>query len=245
MDWVNRGAEALFPPACHFCHLPLPEAGCCEVCLPEIRPHSLDCCQRCGRALSSDLAPGPCGSCLRTTPFQQETHSLFSYHGPVRDALLAWKLGGDDAAIHWLMNASASRLSGLINADDLLLPVPMPLSRMRKSGLHHAAALAKMVAGQTGCHWDWQLLRRHGEQARQSSLSKVARRKNLRKSFYLNHDHWVERWEPRWSENSQSGRIWVVDDIVTTGATMHYACKALRGLKRPVYALSLARTPVK
>jgi predicted amidophosphoribosyltransferase len=178
-------------------------------------------------------------------PFQQETHSLFSYHGPVRDALLAWKLGGDEAAIHWLVGASATRLSTLISADDLLLPVPMPLSRMRKSGLHHAAALTKMIAENVDCRWDWQVLRRHGEQARQSSLSKVARRKNLRKSFYLNDDHWAERWQQRWSEHSASGRIWVIDDIVTTGATVHYASRALRGLKQPVYALSLARTQVK
>ncbi|HKI60633.1 MAG TPA: hypothetical protein VKA23_06320 [Mariprofundaceae bacterium] len=152
-----------------------------------------------------------------------------------------WKLGGDDAAVHWLVETSAATLKELIHPDDLLLPVPMPISRMRRSGQHHAANLSQMIAAVAGCQWDWQLLKRIGEQERQSALSGIARRKNLRKSFSLNHDHWDEHWRPK----RMTGRIWVVDDILTTGATLHFASSALRALKRPVSAFSLARTPTK
>lgn len=237
--WVNRGQRLLFPPTCLFCREPLTESGCCEDCLEGVRPYTAAICSRCGVPLSDDLVPGPCGKCLTSPPFQQQTVSLFSYQGPVRDAILNWKLGGDDAAVQWLVETSASKIKGLIHTDDLLLPVPMPISRMRKSGQHHAANLTRVMAELAGCRWDWQLLRRVGETERQSALSGVARRKNLRKSFVLNDDHWHEHWK----SSRITGRVWVVDDILTTGATLHYASKALRHLKCPVSALSLARTP--
>jgi predicted amidophosphoribosyltransferase len=104
---------------------------------------------------------------------------------------------------------------------------------MRKSGLHHAAGLCKIIAGISDCSWDWRMLRRVGEQARQSELSAHARRKNLRRAF---------RADQHYREGMQiKGRIWVVDDILTTGTTLHCACKALRTLNRPVHAFSLAR----
>ena len=237
--WVNRGARLLFPPACLFCHEPLTESGCCGGCLEGIRPHPATSCSRCGTPLPDDLAPGPCGKCLLSPPFQQQTLSLFRYRGPVREAILNWKLGGEEAAVRWLVESSAAKLQTLFKPDDLLLPVPMPLSRMRKSGQHHAANLARMMAEAAGCSWDWRVLTRVGEAERQSALSGVARRKNLRKSFALNSDHWSEQLKL----SPLKGRVWVVDDILTTGATLNYASKALRSLKRPIYALSLARTP--
>ncbi len=164
--------------------------------------------------------------------------SLFAYKGGVREALLRWKLGGDDAAIRWLLNVAENRLTELFKPEDLLLPVPMPLSRMRKSGQHHAADLCRMIAQVTGSTWDWRILRRRGVQVRQSALSGVARRKNLRKSFHVDGDY----LESVGLRKGMTGKLWVVDDIVTTGATLHHAAKALRPLKQPVYAFSLART---
>lgn len=240
--WVNRAGDLLFPPCCLFCHASVKGSGCCRACLQDIQPFVDSVCARCGKALSEDLAPGPCGKCLRSPPFQIETTALFAYQGAVRDAILAWKLGGDDAAVHWLIETSSQRLKALFKPDDLLLPVPMPLSRMRKSGQHHAADLTRMIADVVGCEWEWQLLRRRGEQERQSALSGVARRKNLRKSFHLNNDYLQSIQLERSISEHGSGRIWIVDDILTSGATLHCASKALRSLRQPVYAFSLART---
>jgi predicted amidophosphoribosyltransferase len=189
-------------------------------------------------AMAESLAPGPCGKCLTTPPAQVSTVSLFAYKGGVREALLRWKLGSDDAAVHWLLHVAERRLTELFKPEDLLLPVPMPLSRMRKSGQHHAADLCRMIAQVTGSAWDWRILRRKGVQERQSALSGVARRKNLRKSFYVDEDY----SESNRLKKGMAGKVWIVDDIVTTGATLHHAARALRPLKQPVQAFSLART---
>jgi len=60
--------------------------------------------------------------------------------------VLDWKLNGRDAAARWLVDAALPRLSAGLEVGTLLLPVPMPLSRMRKSGQHHAANLCRWIA---------------------------------------------------------------------------------------------------
>lgn len=238
-DWVNQCRRKLFPPGCLFCHQPLQEEShCCQECLETIETLRPSYCCLCGMAMAESIAPGPCGKCLTTPPAQVKTVSLFAYRGGVQEALLRWKLGGDDAAICWLLTVAEKRLTELFKPEDLLLPVPMPLSRMRQSGQHHAADLCRMIARVTGSTWDWRVLRRKGVQQRQSALSGAARRKNLRKSFHVNRDY----SESIGLKKGVAGKLWVVDDIVTTGATLHHAAKALRPLKKPVYAFSLART---
>jgi len=234
---VDRLRRLLFPPACLFCGAAMPAGnGCCADCLEKISVWPLDVCRRCGEPLPVALSPGPCGRCLRKPPFQRETVSLFAYRGPVREAVLSWKLQGRQAGVRWLIDTAAARLAGLVAPEDLLLPVPMPLSRMRKSGQHHTADLCRMVAVHAGCRWDWQLLRRVGEQTRQSELSGLARRRNLRKAFTVDGDYLVKR-------GPVTGRVWVVDDILTTGTTLACAARALKQMNVPVHTLSLARTP--
>lgn len=239
-NWVNRGRNLLFPPACLFCRQPMPERGCCRDCLDGIHVWSRSVCERCGRVLPAELAPGPCGRCLRSPLFQQSTICLFSYRQTVRSAILKWKLAGDDAALLWLLGLSQNRLREIFSPDDLLLPVPMPLSRMRKSGQHHASDLARHIADISGCRMDWRLLRRRGEQVRQSALSRRERQRNLRKGFMLDRDYLAQLDK----ELAKCGRVWVVDDILTTGATLRHACRVLGPLRHPVHAFALARTPL-
>ena len=163
-----------------------------------------------------------------------QTVSLYGYEGPVREAILSWKLQGRDAGLLWLLGTAEKRLQQTFAPEDLLLPVPMPLHRMRKTGQHHAADLCRHIAGITGSRLEWRLLRRTGEQPRQSSLAGGKRRKNLGRAFSLNKD--------TWQNNGVKGRIWVIDDILTTGTTVRQASKALRPLKQPIHAFTLART---
>jgi len=188
------------------------------------------------------LAPGPCGRCLRSPPPQQVSESLYTYRdGPVRSALLDWKLHGRDAGVLWLLDAAESRLRDLFDPNSLLLPVPMPLSRMRRAGRHHGADLCRAIAGRTGACTDWRLLRRNGVQPRQSTLGGRQRWNNLRKAFVVNADYLREIAAGHGGAGMADTRLWVVDDIMTTGATMHFACRALSRAGLKVNAFSLTR----
>lgn len=224
----------LYPPGCLFCHMPLPRPGCCPACIEAIRVWPVAACSYCGRQLHEGEV---CGRCLQRRPLQFACQSLYVYQGPVRQAILDWKLGAHEAAVRWLLDAAAARLRQQIQATDLLLPVPMPIRRMRKTGRHHAAWLCRHISRITGAGWDWRLLRRIGEQPRQSSLSGRARWHNLRKAFTVDNDY-ISRSQVL----ARVSRLWLVDDILTTGATLHYAARAVKKTGLPVGLLSLART---
>jgi len=183
--------------------------------------------------MPEDIAPGPCGRCLKKSPPQAQMLSLYTYAGSVRTAILAWKLHGNDAGLEWLIQTASTKLATIFTPQDILLPVPMPISRMRKAGRHHAADLCKMICKATGSRMNYQILTRTGTQQRQSSLSRTARWNNMRKAFRVPDDYL--------SYPDAESRLWVVDDIRTTGATLHHACRALNPLKHPVHAFSLAR----
>ncbi len=190
-------------------------------------------CHRCGAVIAADIAPGPCGRCLKKPPPQAHTVSLYTYAGPVRTAILEWKLRGNDAGLRWLIRSAEARLATVFSSGDILLPVPMPLSRMRRAGRHHAADLCAAICEVNDVRMDWRILRRTGTQQRQSALGRQARWNNLRKAFRVDDDYCRSAHMP--------GRLWVVDDIRTTGATLHYACRALKSTGYSVHAFSLAR----
>ncbi|TLS68785.1 ComF family protein [Mariprofundus erugo] len=234
---VNGIRRLLFPPACLFCHTDLEQRdGCCPACLDHIHIWPVHTCQHCGIILPAGITPGPCGRCMQKPPVQQQTISLYQYQDTVRDAILGWKLQGNEAAVRWLLQTASPRLQQLIDRNDLLLPVPAPLDRMRQSGQHHAANLARWVAGECGAEMEWRLLRRQGSQARQSTLSGKARRKNLRKAFTLADQH------RELLQTAHAKRLWIIDDIFTTGSTVHYAALAAAKTGLPVSVLTLART---
>jgi predicted amidophosphoribosyltransferase len=233
-ELVDHGVRLLFPPACVFCGEPVPASGqCCETCAASVRVIASNACHLCGRPLPHEMVPGPCGTCLRRPPPQAATVSLYAYDGPVRDALLAWKLGGQEAGLDWLMQAASPRFQQLFQPEDVLLPVPMPLARLRKSAKHHAADLCRKIAAKTGSEWNWRVLRRQGNQPRQSALSGRHRQRNLRGAFALD--------KSMFDQISVKGTLWVVDDIHTTGATLRFAARALKPLGRDVHAFTLAR----
>ncbi len=238
INWKNIPSW-VFPACCLFCNqrLPTTDHGCCGHCLSHISPWSPHHCQRCGRVLPEALGGGPCGTCLQQAPAYLSSFSLYQYKGAVRDALLQWKREGHDAAIHWLLDTATPAMQDVIHTDDLLLPIPMPLSRMRQSGLHHAADCCRYLAAQYRCDWQWRLLRRVGRQIRQSSLHADERQKNMRAAFTL---------DPQYLPLTKHyRRIWLVDDIITTGATMNHAALCLKRHAISTHAWSLTHTPIR
>lgn len=160
---------------------------------------------------------------------------LYVYEGAVRQAILNWKLKAENAAFAHLLSLATPRLIQQFKADDLLLPVPAPLSRMRQSGIHHSADLCRQICAITGSQWNWRYLRRVGEQPRQSTLSGKERRHNLRHAFQLSPHH----------SPPAAQRIWIVDDVMTTGSTLLYAAKTVCKRHPNTSVFSLAKVPLK
>ena len=121
---------------------------------------------------------------------------------------------------------------GLLSEQQVaVVPVPLHPRRLRARGFNPACVLARALARERGIRLDPVALRRVRDTPSQTGLDRRARRRNVRGAFVAR-----SRVPPR---------VWLVDDVVTTGSTLGEAARALhRAGARSVVGICAARTPL-
>ncbi|HVR80584.1 MAG TPA: ComF family protein [Luteimonas sp.] len=222
--------RALWPARCLVCG----ERGharrdLCPACSDAL-PWNRSACALCAIPLPMD-AGRACGHCLRRPPPLHATHAACSYDFPVDRLLPRFKFHHDLAAGRLLAQLMAEAFATLPRPQ-ALIPIPLHLNRLRARGYDQALELARPLARtlQIPLHDD--LLQRTRATTAQSELSASARRCNLRGAFAV------------CAAAALPAHVVLVDDVMTTGATLHAAAKALRraGVQR-VDAWVCARVP--
>ena len=151
----------------------------------------------------------------------------FKFRGrPELAGLLAERL---TAAVQQALQAAA------LPRPDVVLPVPLSPHRLAERGYDQAWELARRVARALQLPAEARLLQRPVETAQQSGLDRAARQRNLRTAFMA---------DPARRTLLQGRRVALVDDVMTTGATVREASAVL--LRAGAVAVDLwvlARTP--
>jgi ComF family protein len=227
----------LFAPPCASCGAVLEtptSSPVCETCWRNVRRITPPICAVCGGAVAVDahvLCP-LAGSPLRAA------RALGPYEGVLRDLVQAIKFEHRRSLATPLgaMLHEASR--EILEGADALVPVPLHPWRHWRRGFNQADDLARVLAGPRLPIL--RALRRGRATSPQSALHAGARRANVADAFRLN--SWTARGASRQRARIAGRTLALVDDVMTTGATLESAARVLLDAgAREVRAVTLAR----
>ncbi|MDD4025695.1 MAG: ComF family protein [Kiritimatiellae bacterium] len=231
-----RVADWFYPRVCPGCGALSDRPGrhLCWECRRRIELYEEGVCERCGLHAEGGVAHGfVCGACRAAPPSFDRARSAGRFAGVLREQIHLFKYGH----ALWLTRDLADLLEGCLRAHfafdevDAVAPVPLYPARRRERSYNQAAVLARELAGRIGRRCETAALIRIRHTATQTALDAPRRRANMRGAF-----------EAARPERVRHRRILLVDDVMTTGATLNECARVLKKAGAyTVWAVTLAR----
>ena len=224
-----------------------PARQVCEPCLSRFSPH-ISRCTVCALALPSDLSLGLrttsdlCVNCIKQRPPLDASLVAVTYSYPWSELITRYKFGDRpgwssffaDLLLH---TPGAQQCLDTLNVDDLIIPMPLSAERLQSRGFNQAWELVKELVRQSNCvaQSDAQLLLRVRDTRPQTALQRDARLANVQGAFQV---------DPLRAFVLKGKRVVIVDDVMTSGASLFTAAKILQlAGAAHITALVIARTP--
>jgi len=242
--WLSEAGDALisvfFPAGCRICEKPLTTASrvpICGECLGSFAAVRGVVCELCGRPLASFGQPAEqpalCAACRDHTYAFERARSFALYEGPLIKAILLLKF----EQIRPLGNWFASRLREVVERErealsaDVVVPVPLHHQREKERGYNQAALISQPLAKMLCLPHKAVLLVRTKPRPNKHILSLEERWESVRGAFATRPGSQVD-----------NQRVLLVDDVLTTGATLDACSRALREAgAKAVIGLTVAR----
>ncbi len=208
--------QYLFPGQCILC-LDAAPSGCllCAPCTDEL-PLNDRGCNRCGKPLP--VSTPLCGECQKSPPAFDSVRTLYRYTTPVDHLIHQLKY---DGKLHLArlfgeqLRAAAPGWVRKTGMPDLILPVPLHRSRMRKRGFNQSIEVARLAAKHLGIKLEYELVKRIRKTEPQTELPLKKRKRNVRGAFAVN--------------GSLKGlSVVIVDDVITSGHTVGELARVLK-----------------
>lgn len=234
---ITSLSNLILPPRCSGCgNLANDHHRVCGDCWSKLTFISNPQCYRCGWPIPFDHGQSQCGRCLGSPPPFEGGWSIFVYKDLIRSLVIRFKHG--DATYlaptfaKWLLTGSQIRREQLMSCD-FLIPVPMHRWRLLKRRYNQATLLARHLSFLCEIPVHSLALERYRHTQTQHKKSRESRQENVKNAFRLSE---------KYKADLVGKTVCLIDDVWTTGATLHSCAKILRkaGVKK-VYVLSLAR----
>ncbi len=230
-NWLIHAQHVVYPPVCLLCGIAGDDAlDLCVGCRTDL-PANDSPCGRCGLPLSGDARTrGVCGGCLRRPPPFVSATIPFLYRSPIDELIRGLKFDARLERARLLGMLLSRALTGR-RTPSAIVPVPLHRDRLRARGFNQALEIGRPVGRALRIPVLSSALRRTHRTTPQTGLPAAARRRNVRGAF--------EAAAPL-----PFDRVALLDDVVTTGATIADAARACRragALEVEVWAV--ARTP--
>ncbi len=227
--------DAILPLRCYGCGQIVPaQSSLCSACWSGLTFLGEPCCACCGLPFPFDQGKGAlCPACIAEPPSFDAARAALLYDAASRPLILAYKHGDrTEAALpfaRWMQVAGWS----FLEEAELILPVPLHRWRLFRRRYNQSALLAQALARESGVPLALDLLRRVKATPSQGRRSRAARRRNVAGAFALS---------PAAASLVEGRHVLLIDDVMTSGATLDEASKVLRRARpKKITVLTLAR----
>lgn len=229
--FIKHALAHRLPSQCGVCRA-WPSRALCEDCVQRFaQPRQR--CRTCALPLAADQPQ--CGACIAHPPPLDACVAALDYAYPWPALITQFKFGQAPGWAHTLalLLRSAPWVEPALEQARWLLPMPLSTERLRERGYNQAALLARALAPHKT---RTDLLLRVQHAPPQSTLSRAERLRAVQNAFAV---------EPRLAAELPGQRVVLVDDVMTSGATLHAAAQELRAAGvAHISAVVLARTEV-
>ena len=221
--------DALYPTKCVLCQR-IDHTGLCADCLSRVDRIEQPCF-KCGVHC---IGPGPCGRCQARPPAYDFTIAPFRYHSPLAAPIHRLKYQRRAALARPLAKVLTREIKNCrCPRPQLLIPVPLHWSRLLWRGFNQSVELARHISVELDIPIDRTLVYRNRPTKSQALLPYRQRKHNVSNCFELRRPLKV-------------ASVAIVDDVVTSGATVDQMSMALRkrgAVQIQVWALLRAESP--
>lgn len=230
--------DAIFPPNCILCQQYYPEhqrSPLCPSCFEKLSFNTPPFCLKCSRHLSSHSFDGICPICKKQRPFFDQAISLLNYQQDVQLLLHHFKFHHKTSLRHCfeiVLKKFLHTYPFFFDPQSIIIPIPIHPIRLRERGFHHTLLLSESFARILHFPIMTNILKYYAYIPHQTGLSQKERFTNIQGAFKIKN-----------SSDIRNACIILIDDLLTTGATVNEASHVLKlaGAKH-ITVLTLAIT---
>ena len=224
MSWLNAGLNFFYPEVCQTCgtERATPAEGfVCRTCRSKVRWIEPPFCERCGLPFEGAITTAfDCANCRDLEPHFSSARAAVVARDKLLEVIHRYKyqraLWFEPFLAGLLIEAAKPHLATA--HWDWIVPVPLHPSKQRHREFNQAERLARRLSAATGIPANRRLVRRVVATRTQTQLTRQERLANVHRAFALRH-----------SQRLDGQRLILLDDVLTTGATVNACAGVLRG----------------
>lgn len=214
-----------FPGSCNLC-LSHTDYFWCESCENDLLFNIHNRCPVCANISANNLV---CGNCIKNEPLFCRTEIFCAYQYPANQLIKKLKFDKRPEIAVAFANRFAEKLLQRPTLPQALIPVPLHRKRQRERGYNQSLVIANHLAKRLRLNVYNTLFTRNRATAPQSLLPVKHRKKNVANAFKINNRFKLKR-------------VALIDDVITTGATIHELVKLLKNHCDEIEIWTIAKT---
>jgi len=231
---IHKGIEIIYPSTCPICTQVLEKKinekiYICEECKKKLSYIESPRCLKCGKPVDNAETEF-CYDCSRVKHLYAQGVGVWAYTNEIKNSIYQFKYHNKREYGEFNGYELKNRYEAIIKSwdADVLIPVPLHKSKLRKRGYNQAEIIANSIGKLLDIPVDSQLLNRNKKTLAQKELNDKERLKNLENAFNIG------------EKVVKYNKVIIVDDIYTTGTTIDSCSKILidAGVDK-VYYISL------